>query len=296
VELVRALPGLEPAEMIRPGYAVEYDFIQPTELDSSLQTHRVAGLFLAGQINGTSGYEEAAAQGIVAGINAARQVGGEPPVLFDRGQSYIGTLVDDLTTKGCLEPYRMFTSRAEHRLLLRIDNADLRLTPVGRDAGLVDDERWERFARRRERFEHNSTLVRRETVVVRGQRMPADRALKNPEVTLGALREAGQLSTLRVAEQDRGIDLASLETEFKYEGYLKRQHASVERQRKQGGRAIPSSFSFDQIPGLSREMVQRLSEVRPSTLGQALRIPGVTPAAIAVVAAYIDRSREARHV
>jgi tRNA uridine 5-carboxymethylaminomethyl modification enzyme len=190
----------------------------------------------------------------------------------------------------------MFTSRAEHRLLLRIDNADLRLTPVGRAAGLVDDERWERFSKRRERFEHNTSVVRRSVVTVAGVKVRADRALRNPDVTLEALRTGGQLPELALDAADSTVDLTSLETEVKYEGYLRRQGQSVERQRRQEGRSIPHNFTFEDIPGLSREMVQRLNEVRPSTLGQALRIPGVTPAAVAVVSAYLNRRREQPHL
>ena len=288
-ELVRALPGMESASILRAGYAVEYDFVQPTELKSSLETHRVGGLFLAGQINGTSGYEEAAAQGLVAGINAARRVRGESAFSLGRDEAYIGILVDDLITRGCLEPYRMFTSRAEYRLLLRIDNADLRLTPVGRRLGLVDEDRWSRFEDRQRRHAGNLDALNRTMVRAEGgDRVAASTLLRRPSVRLEEMVVRGDVA-LDIERSSRAVDLASIENEIKYAGYLKRELGRVERMRRQERRRIPDGFAFTGVPGLSREVVQRLTQVRPETLGQASRVPGVTPAAISVLGAYLGR-------
>jgi len=287
--LLRTLPGFADVVMLRAGYAVEYDFVAPTELDPSLETRRVAGLFHCGQLNGTSGYEEAAAQGLIAGANAARRARGRAPLRLGRETSYIGVLIDDLVTRGVDEPYRMLSSRAEHRVLLRHDNADLRLTPLGREAGLVDDRSWEAFVERREalvRGRRDAETTRLGAATIGRVTLPAGStladALRRPDLGCGELldRFPGPLAP-EIA--------ARVEIELKMDGYVRRQAVAIARAARDEAVELPPDLDYAAIRALSREAREKLDRARPRTLGAAFRIPGMTPADIALLSVHVHR-------
>jgi tRNA uridine 5-carboxymethylaminomethyl modification enzyme len=301
VDLVRTISGLERAEIMRPAYAIEYDFVFPTQLRHSLEAKGIEGLFLAGQINGTSGYEEAAAQGLMAGINAGLKIGGRPPLVLGRHEAYIGVLIDDLVTKGTNEPYRMFTSRAEYRLLLRHDNADMRLMERGRETGLLAEDTYRRFAGKREKVAAEIVRLRNNRIkpdavngILQGlgtspisEDISLEQLLKRPEVSYGLIREYAPSGLDLGEEAERQVEI-----QVKYDGYIARQVEMVAKLSNLEGKKIPVSLDYRLLPGISKEILSKLEEVRPANIGQAGRIQGMTPAALSLIMVAVEKMRK----
>jgi len=303
LKMLRSIKGLEKVEIVRPGYAIEYDFANPTQLKPSLETKLIKGLFFAGQINGTSGYEEAAAQGIMAGINAVKYIRGEDPLILDRSQAYIGVLIDDLITKGTNEPYRMFTSRAEYRLLLREDNADLRLMPLGYELGLIDEGTYQKFLKKKKAIEKTLKLLEEIKLnptahINKVLKKIGTTPIKNPVRLKDILRRPEvEFSKLFIFNEEfKNLSQAVIEEvsfQVKYEGYIKRQAEQVAKFKKWENMKLPPETDYYSIPGLSNEIKEKLSRLRPASLGQAARVPGVTPAAITLLQVYLHKIKKA---